>query len=350
MRALDRCRDVIELANALGVSSAEGASAALVRHCRRQVDAWAGAAFSRRSIDEVEREVCRQLGLTMEEAWTDADLSRISMRYLTEGEPVFACLSGQFDLATYAVLIRRRQRDEHGRERHVAVIDCRGQKKHRRFFSRWHEIAHRITLPPTADAPVHRSREDRTALERLMDIIAAELGFYEPLFGPLLAAEIRSAGGLTFAGVERVRRAFSPAASFEATLSACVARTDRATVLIEAGLGLNAEEERQFAAEPVPSQRPKPRLRVLKTVCNDAARQLGFVVRQRHRVPEASALQRTFFDADGVVGAREVELVEECGPWRSAGLSWPGAQMRMVARNRRDRLMALLFPQHTLNG
>ena len=348
MRALDRCRDVTALAEALGVPAAGGASVAVVRFCRQRLDAWVGEASHTRSIDDVERAVCDQLGLTIEEAWTDAELLEISRRYLAGGEPVFACLAAQFDSATYAVLIRRRQPDQGGREQHVAVIDCRGAKKHRRFFSRWHEIAHMMTLPPTVDAPVHRSRGDRSGLERLMDAIAAELGFYEPLFAPMVAAEVKSAGGLTFSGVERVRRAFSLSASFEATLGACVERLAAAAGLIEAGLGFNAEEERQFATERLPSRRPKPRLRVLKTVGNEAARAVGFVVRPHCRVPEQSALQRVFFDREGLAGAREIELIEDCDLWRSAGLSWPGVQMRMVAIDRRDRLMVLLFPQENV--
>lgn len=342
--ALDRCRDVIELAGALGVPVGDGAAAGLVGHCRRQVEDWVRRDSSVNSIDDVDRVVCGRLGLTIEEAWTDGDLGEISRRYLMAGEPVFACLAAQFDNQTYAVLIRRRQSCPDGKGQYVAVIDCRGRKKHRHYFSRWHEIAHMMTLPPPVGAPVHRSREDRSALERLMDMIAADLGFFEPLFGPMVAAEIRSAGGLTFAGAERVRRAFSPSASYEATLGACVERLGSPTVLVEAGLGLNAAEERRFAAEPVPSKRPKPQLRVLKAVCNQAARSMGLVVRWQRRVPEESMIRRVFFDRNDFVGAGEVEFFEESGLWRSLGLAWPGNQLRMVLTNRRNRVLALLFP------
>ena len=47
-------------------------------------------------------------------------------------------------------------------DRFVAVIDCRGSKLARRFFTRWHEIAHRLTTHADQGAtePAYRSEQD----------------------------------------------------------------------------------------------------------------------------------------------------------------------------------------------
>ena len=61
----------------------------------------------------------------------------------------------------------------------MAVIDCRGGKLARRFFTRWHEIAHRLTTHADRgdEEPAYRSEHD--PIERMMDEIAGHVGFYE---------------------------------------------------------------------------------------------------------------------------------------------------------------------------
>ncbi len=343
MRTLDRSREVVELGARLGVPTAAGAVSGVVSHCRACLEECVRSGPDGRSIEDVERLVCERLRLTIEEVWSGAGLGELVRRYAAAGEPVFAYLPDQFDDLTFAALIRLRGGSDES-PRHVAVVDCRGPKAHRRFFSRWHEIAHLMTLPPTAETPVHRSRHDRSAIERLMDIIAAELGFYDPLFRPLVAAEARMSGGLTFAGVERVRRAFSPTASYEATLSACVSRVESPLVLVEAGLALSGREERQFETEPVPSRRPKPQMRALKAIHNEAARNAAFALRPRMKIPAASQLYGLFFGRGDWARASEVAVFEDAGIWRDAGAACSCARMSIQACDRRDRVLALLSP------
>ncbi|MGC8989239.1 MAG: hypothetical protein ACP5MD_03870, partial [Verrucomicrobiia bacterium] len=313
-------------------------------HCRSRVGRWVVEAGGVGSIDDVERVVCDRLGLVIEEAWTDADLGQICRQYVSQGEPVFGCLWSQFDEGTYAVLIKCRSSVAAGSARHVAVIDCRGEKRHRRFFSRWHEIAHMMMLPPSAESPVHRSGDGQSAVERLVDTIAADLGFFEPIFAPVLAAEVRSAGGLSFAGVERVRRGYCPRASYESTLRACVDRLGKAAMILDVGLGGDAGGVRCFPAGGNWSGALRHGLRVLKSVSNAAARDLGIVVRRNCRVPSKSVLEHFFFDAEEWRGTRECELVEQSALWRGAGLTWPGDRLRIVMAMWRDRVLAMVFP------
>jgi hypothetical protein len=112
---------------------------------------------------------------------------------------VFATMRHKFDdqgNPTFGALVRRKNAAADAPNRYVAVIDCRGSKYARRFFTRWHEIAHRLPTDADTDEPAYRSEHD--PIERLMDEIAAKVGFYEPIFTPAFDAEMRGQPRLTF--------------------------------------------------------------------------------------------------------------------------------------------------------
>src|SRR5207248_171527 len=109
------------------------------------------------------------------------------------------------DDSTFATTYARNHVRRGGRK-YVAFVDCRTQgKAARRFFTRWHEIAHLLTLTKQLVLPFHRSAGDESAEERLMDVIAGEVAFHSSLFQPVLDGELQQLGRLTFAGIERVR-------------------------------------------------------------------------------------------------------------------------------------------------
>src|SRR5208337_4775857 len=148
---------------------------------------------------------------------------RIKQVYaLGKREFVFATMRLKFDdpgNPTYGVLIRRSNAEADAPDRYVAVIDCRGRKLARRFFTRWHEIAHRLTTHADSGEPVYRSEHDPVG--RLMDAIAGHIGFYGPLFEPVFVAAHSGKELLTFETVEAVVREGFPDASIQATLFAC---------------------------------------------------------------------------------------------------------------------------------
>ena len=344
MRGINAHLEIVELACGLGLDPRGDTVGSIVDHCRRQVESWAAQEGEVRSIGDLERVLCRRLNLVVEEVWTDGDLAETAARYTAEGDAVFASLWEGFDESTFATLIRRRQPDPEGRERYAAVIDCRGPKGARRFFSRWHEIAHLLTLPPTIVSPVHRSTSAATPTERLMDLIAGEVGFYDPIFGPLLTSELGPDGRLTFGTVDRVRAQFSPEASWRATLSACVQRVKTPVLLIEAGFGYTKREEEAFELEPVPGRRPAACLRVLRTVRNEAARRVALHIPARMRVPEDLCLHGLFFTGDGS-NRSETEGVEDLGGWQhSNGTRLASRKVFVQGRLAGTFVQALVMP------
>src|SRR5262249_12993533 len=73
---------------------------------------------------------------------------------------------------------------------YLAVINCRGWHRSRRYFSKWHEVIH-LLLDGRQLRFAFRKRaaERKHPEEVLVDKIAGELAFHPDLFGPVFQAE-----------------------------------------------------------------------------------------------------------------------------------------------------------------
>lgn len=302
---LDQAPDVVQMASELGVECHENAVANIIAFCRKKIARWVKAAGDVTTIKQLEELVCQRLQLVFEEVWCDADLDAIVRRYVASGDHVFATIRNTFDESTFATLIDRRRPD--ARDRYVAVIDCRGDKASRRFFTRWHEIAHLLTLVRQLEFPVHRSTIENPPLEQLMDAIAADIGFYDPIFVPIVKRAARSSQGLKFQDIERVRQEFCRDASFQATLYAVIKRYPRPLLCIDVGMGLKKGKcSRRVPGNGACFQRcaPPQKLRVLRVRGSDASRAAGFRIHKNMQVPDGSVIARRFHEG-GFVGGRQ---------------------------------------------
>jgi hypothetical protein len=227
------------------------------------------------------------------------------------------------------------------------VVDCRGDKAARRFFTRWHEISHLLTLQGQLELPLHRSTTKKNPTERLMDVIAGEIGFYEPIFNPILVEEVARAGTLTFETVETIRRRFCPEASFQATLNACVNRLGSPALVLELGLGLKKDEQEAVQSkqqELIPSAAPEPKLRVLTVAANKWAAGTSLKMHRNMQVPAASLLYKLYFGKR--LGANgETNGVEKLWIWRhSDGSALANVEVRIQARRVENSVIALVLP------
>ena len=88
---------------------------------------------------------------------------------------------------------------------YLAVINCRGWHKSRRYFSKWHEVIHLLLDGKQLRFAFRKRAAKRKHPEEiLVDKIAGELAFHPDLFGPVFQTELEAAGRLTFEVVERV--------------------------------------------------------------------------------------------------------------------------------------------------
>jgi hypothetical protein len=149
MSRLDDAAEVVALAEALGLGSPVQPVKAVVRLCLLRIDGWVAEAGGVAGIADLEALVTRKLQLVFEEVRSDADFDRITERYArAKKDPVFATMRLKFeegDNPTYGALVKRKNAAPDAPDRYVAVIDCRGRKLARRFFTRWHEVSHRLT-------------------------------------------------------------------------------------------------------------------------------------------------------------------------------------------------------------
>jgi hypothetical protein len=341
---LDEAPEIVRIASELKLDWQYRPVDAIVEFCVARIRSWLGDHNPVRTIGELEELVRQRLNLTFEEVWTDEELTAVVKRYAAGGEPVFLTIPDDLDADTYAVLLKLRTVTPRGEEQYVAVIDCRGAKGPRRFFSRWHEIAHLLTMTRQLELPYHRST-DKPPEERLMDHIAGEVGFYDPLFRPALLAHTPHGQTLTFAAVESVRSVFCPEASFQSTLIASAQRLPSPIVYLEAGMGLKAQEKRvqnSRQATFLPPAPPQEKLRALVAVSNAAAKIMGLRINRNMSIPPTSVIATIFRDGTGDIASPKNESLLL---WRhSNGKPIGQGQVQIEARRAGDRVYAILQP------
>lgn len=350
MSRLDHEREIIALAVELGIGSGAPVNGVL-DHCRRRIDRWVAEEGGVTGIDALEALVTRRLQLVIEEVRSDEDFDRITEVYARgKKEFVFATMRSKFEDAanpTYGALILRRNATPDSPDRYVAVIDCRGSKLARRFFTRWHEIAHRFTTHADGGATEPGYRSEHDPIERLMDEIAAHVGFFEPIFAPAFRRASDGKSLLTFGTVEAVIERAFPAASFQATLFACTRRLNTPVLYLEAALAHKKDVKRRMATPSMfGDDSPPGELRAVKVIPNTAAQQDGFFIPTNMRVPAASVIHR-LFDAEPQTSG---EASEDLSQWESQGKSLERRAVVVDGRKAADRVIAIVQPVENRQG
>jgi hypothetical protein len=335
---------IIAMAHALGVRSANPVDG-IREFCRSQVQKLIRDTRHIVTIDDLERVVCERLRLKIIEVWSDEDLDAIVEEYARgRKDAAFAYLRKDLDFETFATLIRCRRRNGENEDHYVAVVDCRGDKAAKRFFTRWHEIAHVLTLFEQLELPLHRSTVRKDAVERMMDIVAGDIGFYSPLFSPLVNG-VAAQSRFDFQAVGRIRQRFCPSASIQATLNAAVAQLERPAIFIDAALGLKRGEERALNSgqqEFFPQPPPVAQLRVRTAISNSRARRLGLKIHSNMRVPQTSVIASVFNGADEFNSELAFENLNQ---WAiSKGTHLPPTAVSVDAMKVRDHVWAIIAP------
>ena len=279
--------------------------------------------------------------MVFEDIWSDEGLDAVIDKYVRLGEGVFKFLKHDLEGPTFGATYRRNKLGPDAPDRLVAIIDCRGEKGARRFFTRWHEIAHFLAGPGEVQTPVFRASD--APLERLMDEIAAAVGFYEPIFGPAFDAEMTTRPRLTFEVVDSIRRGFADA-SFQATLFACHRRMTSPVVYLEASLAHKAEEQRDIDRGSTwlfDDAKPEPRLRAVQVLPNAAAHEAGIFVAPNMRVPEWSVIHKLHEDESAV----EASDREDLWTWEhSRGKRLASRKVWIEAKKFKGRVIAIVQP------
>jgi hypothetical protein len=271
-----------------------------------------------------------EVDTVFEEVHSDQDLREIRDKYLRKGDTAFANLEADLRGSDdYAITLRRLKREE-WEPQFVSVIDCRGAKVYRTYFSKWHELAHLLTLTPQLRLVFRRTHSGcaaRDPEEVLMDVIASDMGFLQELLpnGAL--------GDVSFESIRRIKDEFCPDASVLSATIGIVKALPIPCILLEAKPALRKYERGGGLAAPAA-------LRAVNVTVNIAARDAGIQFHRNWRVPAESVIARVF--ENGLY----VESVEDLSWWvTSDGGGLSPCPVLVKAKKNWDSVQALLIPQ-----
>jgi hypothetical protein len=321
-----------KLAKDLQLRASRDPVAAILHYCDRRISEFLSDMGECNSLSEMLEWVANKVGTVFKIVRNDADLHRIQEEFLNRGEKCFANLERDLSPEVFGITYRR-QNGMEWEPAFVSVIDCRGVKGARAYFTKWHEIAHLLTLTQQLRLVfrrTHSSVSGEDPEERLMDMIAGRFGFYAPVFHKIIE------NGISFGEIERLRTELCPEASLQATIINLVRYWPTPCILIKAEIGFNAREEsqlRQGAFDFV--EPPQAVLRAVRATANDKARDIAFQLFENMRVPVDSVINRVFQN-----GHTLEESIEDLSWW--SGL--PKRKIKVEARLNNGHVDALIVP------
>ena len=239
------------------------------------------------TTDELLERVASCLDVEIVEIHSDHDMRKLLDRVPPTSEPAMVRVQAELKDGTDAITIQRR--DPGPWRRYLAVINCQGQHYYRRFFSKWHELIHRLVEGEQLMLAFRQTlavRKDPG--EVLVDKVAGELAFFPDLVAPH-AEQCLDRYGLTFDAVDALRAAAAPAASRQATLVALMRHSNHPAWYLRCAVILKLTEAR-MARRSYARGGPSPRLRVQEVYSNDVASERGTRIHQWMRVPPASLI------------------------------------------------------------
>lgn len=275
------------------------------------------------------------LGTSFEQIRSDDELLELQERYCRSGEFGFASLHKDLDSEAFGVTYRCIAATP-GERPFVSVIDCRGNKALRSYFTKWHELGHLLILTDQQRLSFRRTHSPGTRKdpeESLVDAIAGHMGFH-PRF---LLPEIQPV--VSFEEVDRVREKLFPEASFQASANAYAKNHTEPCLLIEARLALKKGEQTELLQESFGFfDPPNPKLRVQSAVASDSAKERGLYIPKNFRVPETSIVHEVFVDG------RDRAIAQEClSLWEaSGGKCLKPMPIRVEVRKHFESVLALI--------
>ncbi|MFO0590448.1 MAG: hypothetical protein U0441_23095 [Polyangiaceae bacterium] len=340
----DLTDDVRAVAKQLGVPTRTDPTDLIVERCLHKVALWCAELGPVSTLPEFLDLVSAKLCLHFEIVRSETELAEVKRRYLEQKELSFVDIEREFNATTDAVVIRLQNQPSWSSVRYVAVVDGRGTKGARIWFSQWHEIAHLLAEPQTKFVFRRTQAFKREPVERLMDRIAAALAFYEPLFLPALSAAGIDVDQPRLRELQEFASESCAFASLQATLHAALRHVATPAVLIEAKLGLKQEEHRRLQGAqverlPSASDECATKLRAVTTAHNPAALRAKLFIHRNMRIPAQSIIMHVFGDESDA----EFRVSEEnLDWWESRGTRLTSRSLKVEAmRAGSDRVLAL---------
>lgn len=299
-----------KLASDLGLHG-DNPVAAIMEHCRRRVRRTLRELDSCKSLSKLLEFVAASVGTIFEEVNDDGEVRNVKQRYLGKAETGFATLERELTGGVLGITFKL-QNAEPWERQYVSVIDCRGDKRSRRYFTKWHEIAHLLTLTSQMRLQFRRTHTNgvKDPEEALMDLIAGDVGFLPDMIRRTTKKAI------SFAEIQKVHDELCPEASFQSSAIGFVRAWPAPCALVEARLAHKKDQARtlEFQVSFQFLKAPRRELRAVKICANDFAQECGIRLFQNMRVPSESVISRVFHD-----GGSYLASVENLSLWEASG-------------------------------
>jgi hypothetical protein len=322
-----------KLARDLGIRATDDPIAAVIKFCERRVKEVLETFPDCHTLTDLLDCVAAKLGTVFEIVTTDKDLRQIQRKYVLKGEKIFAALDQELSEDVFAITYRRNNREQWEPE-FVSVIESRGSKASRAYFSRWHELAHLLTLTDQLRLSfrrTHVAKNFNSPEEALMEVIAGHFGFYGPIVKPHIS------GTISFDAIEALRRELCPEASRQSALIGIVKAWPQPCLLINARLA--TKKGATLQGNLLASNDSTAFLRAVHVTVNEAARRDNFAVFENMRVPETSIIYRVF------QGMPYGEATENLSSWEtSKGFRLEDRLVEIKAKRSWDGVDALITP------
>ena len=263
----------------------------IVEYCHRQVSKWIAEHNVPTTVGGLLDLVAVSLDVEFVEIASDEDLAGLLTRIPLSIEPALATIITEFEAGTDAVTIRRRNPQPWER-RYLAVINCRDWHYYRRYFTKWHELVHRLVDGEQLQFACRTSSEDeKDPGEILVDKIASVLAFYPDIVAPVAKKHL-STLGLSFQAADALRYSVAEDASRQAAALALLPYVNRPAWHVRCAMRLKTSEARQKSRTR--AQRGySPKLRVIEVSPNDSAIKSGIRIHRRMRVPESGLVAQS---------------------------------------------------------
>lgn len=246
--------------------------------------------------------IAKDQGIRFEEVKTAADIEHLTQKYLVEQKELgFGLLAQELaDPSVDALLFQRLHASGEAPDRWVAVINSQ-ETESRAYWSRPHEIVHRLAEPPQRRLPFFRHRTDHgNRVERIIDLGAAELAFPRSVFGQLVQNVAHR--DLTWDLVQAIRKQFAPTASFQSAAKAFIHYWPHPVFLLTAEVRGRVSQPSKDVA-----------LRVDIDGFSTSAAFSGVRFFPNMRVPESSPIFQTYQSAQPITD------YENLGKWTTSG-------------------------------
>jgi hypothetical protein len=313
---------IAEIAAQLGLVTRGDSAAAIVEWCQAKTAAFMTEYGGCGDCDELLALCAQKTGTRFEVIDTLEALDALVRTFLAHGENQFATLESEFERGVLGVTFRLRRPNPWDCP-FVSVIDARGERRHRAWFTRWHELGHLLTLA-TSSRPsfcrTHVPELMRDPEELLVDRIAGACAFHPELVKPLADS------ALTFHKLESVRTRLCPQASIQSAQIGLVQAWPSACLLLDCCWASRRGDLRE-----------KEQLRAVKVIANHAARQARLRIHPNMRVPEQSIIHKSCATA-GIM-----DRVEDLSWWSSSsGAVLPRRRVLVSSKKAGDVVQALV--------